>query len=55
MEIVKGDLRGIDFAHVERVLEMALSPDGHDRFQAPGLDICRSFDLIRFAPGEHTR
>ncbi len=50
MELVKGDLRAIDFAHVERVLEMALSPGGHDRFQAPGLDICRSFDLIRFAP-----
>jgi tRNA(Ile)-lysidine synthase len=40
----------LDFAHVERVLEMARSPNGHDRFQAPGLDICRSFDFIRFAP-----
>ncbi|MGB6944807.1 MAG: tRNA lysidine(34) synthetase TilS [Bryobacteraceae bacterium] len=49
MELVKGDLRGIDFAHVERVLEMALSADGHDRVQAPGLDICRSFDWIRLA------
>jgi tRNA(Ile)-lysidine synthase len=52
MEIVKGDLRAIDFAHVERVLEMARSQDGHDRFQAPGLDVCRSFDLIRLAPAE---
>jgi tRNA(Ile)-lysidine synthase len=50
IELVKGDLRGIDFAHIERVLEMAQSPGGHDRFQAPGLDICRSFDLIRLAP-----
>jgi tRNA(Ile)-lysidine synthase len=50
IEIVKGDLRGIDFAHIERVLEMARSQDGHDRFQAPGVDVCRSFDLIRFAP-----
>ena len=56
--LVKGDLRGIDFAHIERVLEMARLPQGeitrtnagHDRFQAPGLDVCRSFDLIRLAP-----
>ena len=52
VEIVKGDLRGIDFAHVERVLEMARLEDGHDRFQTPGLDICRSFDFIRLAPAE---
>jgi tRNA(Ile)-lysidine synthase len=49
MEIVKGDLHGIDFAHVERVIEMASSPEGHDRMQAPELDICRSFDWIRIA------
>jgi tRNA(Ile)-lysidine synthase len=47
VEIVKGELRGIDFAHVERVLEMACSVEGHDRIQAPGLEICRSFDWIR--------
>ena len=50
IEMVKGDLRGIDFAHIERVLAMARSDDGHDRFQAPGVDVCRSFDLIRLAP-----
>jgi tRNA(Ile)-lysidine synthase len=50
IEIVKGDLRGIDLDHVERVLEMARSDIGHDRFQAPGLDVCRSFNLIRLAP-----
>jgi tRNA(Ile)-lysidine synthase len=48
--LAKGDHGSIDFPHVERVLQMAQSPDGHDRFQAPGLDICRSFDLIRLAP-----
>jgi tRNA(Ile)-lysidine synthase len=50
VEIVKGDLHGIDFAHVERVLEIARSREGHHRMQAPGLDICRSFDWIRIAP-----
>ena len=47
MEIARGDLRQIDFAHVERILEMARFPDGHDRFQLPGLDMTRSFDWIR--------
>jgi tRNA(Ile)-lysidine synthase len=49
METVKGDLRGIDFAHIERILEMARSRDGHDRIQVPGLDVCRSLDQIRLA------
>jgi tRNA(Ile)-lysidine synthase len=48
--LAKGNHRSIDFAHVERILEMARGLDGHDRFQAPGLDVCRSFDLIRLAP-----
>ena len=29
---------------------MAAAPDGHDRTQAPGLDIYRSFGWIRLAP-----
>lgn len=54
MEMVKGDLRGIEFAHVERILEMVRSPNGHGRLQAPGIDICRSFDLIRLALPDDT-
>jgi len=50
VEHVKGDLRGLAFQHVERILEMAAAPDGHDRMQAPGLDVYRSFDWIRLAP-----
>ena len=50
IEQVKGDLRGISFEHVERILEMAAAPDGHDRAQAPGLDCYRSFEWIRLAP-----
>jgi tRNA(Ile)-lysidine synthase len=46
----KGDLRQIDFAHIERILEMARSRDGHDRIQIPGLDVLRSFEWIRLAP-----
>jgi tRNA(Ile)-lysidine synthase len=50
IELAKGDLRGIDFHHVTRMLEMAAAPKGHDCTQAPGLNICRSFDWIRIAP-----
>ncbi|HEV2687917.1 MAG TPA: tRNA lysidine(34) synthetase TilS [Bryobacteraceae bacterium] len=50
IEHAKGDLRQIDFAHVERVLEMARSEEGHDRVQLPGLDIIRSFGWMRLAP-----
>jgi len=46
----KGDLRQIDFAHVERILEMARSHDGHDRVQLPGLEVVRSFEWIRLVP-----
>lgn len=50
IEAAKGDLRQIDFGHVERILEMAGSGDGHDRVQLPALDVFRSFDWIRLAP-----
>jgi tRNA(Ile)-lysidine synthase len=45
----KGDLRQIEFAHIERILEMARSTDGHDRAQFPGLDVMRSFEWLRFS------
>jgi tRNA(Ile)-lysidine synthase len=51
----KGSLRQIDFAHIERVLEMARSRYGHDHIQLPGLDVLRSFDWIRLAPSAHGR
>lgn len=50
IERAKGDLRGIDFVHVAKVLEMAASREGDGRLQSPGLDICRSFEWLRFGP-----
>jgi tRNA(Ile)-lysidine synthase len=50
IQAVKGNLRQIDFPHVERILEMARSQDGHDRVQLPGVDVFRSFEWIRLAP-----
>ena len=49
IESIKGDLRQIDFQHVERILHMAQAEKGHDRIQIPGLDVVRSFDWIRLA------
>jgi tRNA(Ile)-lysidine synthase len=55
MAAVKGDLRGIDFGHIAAVMELAASGEGHGRLQAPGLDIFRSFNWLRFArPGTDT-
>jgi tRNA(Ile)-lysidine synthase len=42
----KGDLRQIDFEHVERIRAMA----EHDRIQIPGLDVTRSHGEIFLAP-----
>lgn len=50
IEEVKGDLRQIDFEHVEAVLQRARARDGHGRLQLPGLEVLRSFDCMRFAP-----
>jgi tRNA(Ile)-lysidine synthase len=50
IERVKGDLRGIDFLHVESILAMAAAPEGHGRVQAPGIDVFRSFNWLRFGP-----
>ncbi len=46
---VKGDLRRLEFLHVERVLELAAQPEGDGRLRLPGLDVRRSFDWIRVA------
>ncbi len=47
---VKGDLRGVDFLHVEAILAMATQTEGHGRVQLPGVDIFRSFEWMRFGP-----
>jgi tRNA(Ile)-lysidine synthase len=46
----RGDLRGVDFVHVEQVMRLARRPGGHGRAQVPGLAVARSFDWIRLAP-----
>jgi tRNA(Ile)-lysidine synthase len=49
---VRGDLRRIDFSHVEAVRSLMASREGSGRIQLPGLDIFRSFDWLRIdTPG----
>ena len=50
IELAKGNLRQVGYAHIERILEMTRSRTGHDRVRIPGLDVLRSFDWIRVAP-----
>jgi tRNA(Ile)-lysidine synthase len=50
MEMVKGDLRSVDFSHVSSVLELAGGGEGHGRVQAPGIDVMRSFEWLRMTP-----
>jgi tRNA(Ile)-lysidine synthase len=50
IETVKGDLRGVDFAHIAAVLALARQQEGDGRLQVPGIDVYRSFEWIRLAP-----
>lgn len=50
---LRGDLRSIDFPHVEAILNLCNSSQGHDRVLVPGVDAIRSFDtLLLTRPGQ---
>lgn len=47
----KGDLRRLDFAHMEAVLELMVRPEGNGRLRLPGgIEVRRSFDWLLIAP-----
>ena len=46
---VKGDLRRLEYDHVQTVLDLARQAEGDGRLRLPGLDVRRSFDWIRVA------
>jgi tRNA(Ile)-lysidine synthase len=48
ISMAKGDLRQIDYDHVERIVEMPSR--GVRRLSLPGIEAIRSFDWIRLAP-----
>ncbi|MBI3680476.1 MAG: tRNA lysidine(34) synthetase TilS [Acidobacteria bacterium] len=49
IEEIRGDLRKIEFQHVELVLGLAARAQGDGRVQIPGVDVFRSFDWIRLS------
>ncbi|HEY3937090.1 MAG TPA: tRNA lysidine(34) synthetase TilS [Bryobacteraceae bacterium] len=52
IEKIRGDLRGIDLSHIEAVLNLCGSEQGHDRVLIPGVDALRSFGQLLLAqPG----
>jgi tRNA(Ile)-lysidine synthase len=51
MAEVKGDLRRIEYPHVEQVLELAGRAGGEGRLRLPDLSVTRSFEWLRIAPG----
>jgi tRNA(Ile)-lysidine synthase len=50
IEAAKGDMRGIDLAHIEQVLSVARAQTSAARVQIPGLDVFRSYEWVRLAP-----
>ncbi|MBL8177273.1 MAG: tRNA lysidine(34) synthetase TilS [Bryobacterales bacterium] len=53
---VKGDLREIEYKHVEAALRLATQKEGSGRLQLPGVDVFRSFDRVRIARlGDYAR
>lgn len=47
---VKGNLRGVEFGHVEDLLALATASVGSGRVALPGVEAVRSFDQLRLAP-----
>lgn len=51
VRLAKGDLQGLDFDHVEAMVDLALREEGTGRSCLPGLDAIRSFHWLCLAPG----
>ncbi len=49
-EVRSAKMRGLDFEHVEAVLALCESTEGHDRVLVPGADALRSFDTLLLMP-----
>jgi len=52
IRLSRGSLTGIDYAHIEQVVDLATAESGSARIALPGLTVFRSFDWIRLStPG----
>jgi len=49
-QMVRGDLRGLDFHHVQMIVDLAEKTSGAGRVRFPGAEVCRSFASLRIAP-----
>ncbi len=47
----KGNLRGVSFDHLDRILQLAQDARGAGQVRLPGLRVIRSFDWMLFSPG----
>ncbi len=47
---LRGNLKQIDFEHVESILKLCNSLEGHNRVIIPGIDAMRSFDQLLLSP-----
>jgi tRNA(Ile)-lysidine synthase len=47
---LKKDLRGLNVAHVDQIMRLALDNRSSGRVQAPGIDAFRSFEWLRLSP-----
>jgi tRNA(Ile)-lysidine synthase len=50
LQIVRGDLRGLDYGHIEQIRSLTALSEGHGRVQVPGADVFRSFRQVRLGP-----
>lgn len=55
IEAAKGDLRQIDFFHIEQLVALIGRRGGHGRLQVPGLEAIRSFDWVRLTSSQANR
>lgn len=55
VEEVKGDLRGVDFDHIQAVVDLARGSQGRGRVETRSVEVIRSLDWLRFAPSHLAR
>ena len=55
IQTARGSLRKVDFGHIAAILKLATSRLGHGRVQAPGVEVERSLDWLRFVNSREAR
>ncbi len=50
VQAIRGDLNAIEYAHIESILRLCDSIEGHNRVIIPGVDAWRSFDQLLLSP-----